>query len=441
MTERQITSSHPPIARENYSIKTYIQESLLSISSSFATCENTDESIKQCLAIIGELCEASRSSVFQFIEHGTLISNTHEWCRERVKSKTPMLQCAPLSSFPWWMEQLMKRNIIRINDISTLPPEASAEKKTFESLGISSILSSPIFIKKELIGFVSIENDAGLYSWQQSDMSFMRVVADIMGFVLERQAADVCLKEYSNEVLLYKGELRSLEQMKDEFLSNVSHELKTPLISIKGYTELLHDHVLGYLNAQQEKAVVTILHNSSRLEHLINSLLYISSVHLGDPKYKFSLANIENLLNRAIESAVSHTRKQGVEIITDIQPDMPDIYVDETKISGVFSRLIENGLKFTPSSGTVSLRAFADNEELHVSIADTGVGIPTEYLEQLCELFFQVDGSEARKYGGIGAGLYICKQVVIAHKGIMWAESEEGKGSVFHVILPFQYEV
>ena len=439
MTEGQITSSYPSsIAIDNFSIKTNIQEALLSISSSFATYEDTDEAIEQCLAIIGELCEASRSSVFHFIEHGTVISNTHEWCREGVNSKTSMLQCAPLSSFPWWMGQLMKGNVIRINDTSTLPPEASAEKKVFESLEIRSMLSSPIFIKKELIGFVSIENDAGLYSWQRSDMSFMRVVADIMGFVLERQAADVRLREYSNEVLLYKGELRSLEQMKDEFLSNVSHELKTPLISIKGYTELLCDHVLGDLNAQQEKAVVTILHNSSRLEHLINSLLYISSVHLGDPKYKFGLVNIENLLNRAIELAVAHTRNQGVEIIADIQPDMPDVYVDETKISGVFSRLIDNGLKFTPSPGTVSLRAFADNGKLHVSIADTGVGIPAKHLEQLCELFFQVDGSEARKYGGIGAGLYICKQVVIAHKGIMWAESEEGKGSVFHVVLPFQ---
>lgn len=438
MTERQITSLYTSIVQDDVLIKMRIQEALLSISSNFVAYEDTDKAIEQCLAIMGELCVASRSCVFQFIEHGTAISNTHEWCRERAESKKAMLQCVPLCSFSWWMEQLMKGTIVRISDVSTLPPEASAERKAFESHGIRSILFSTIFIKEELIGFVGIENDIGLHSWKRSDMSFMRVVADIIGLALERQAADMRLREYTNEVLLYNRESRSLEQMKDEFLSNVSHELKTPLISIKGYTELLHEHVLGDLNAQQEKALATVLHNSARLEHLIDSLLYLSSVHSGDPEYKFSFFHIEDLLNRSLRSATLYMRKQGVEIITDIQPDIPDVYVDAEKITDVFFRLIDNGIKFTPFSGKVSIKAFADKEKLHVIVADTGVGIPARHLEQLSELFFQVDGSEARKYGGTGAGLHICKQVVMAHKGIMWAESEEGKGSVFHVVLPFQ---
>lgn len=438
MVEGQILFSNSSTVEDKISIKMRIQEALLSISSNFATCENTDEAIEQCLAIIGKLCEASRTSVFQFIEKGTPILNTHEWCREKVKSEKTLFQKVPLSSFPWWMEQLMKEKIIRINDISILPPEASVEREAFESCGIISILSSPIFIKNELIGFISIENTVGLHSWQTSDISFIRVVADIMGFSFERQAADARFKEYDNELSYCKEKLSSLEQMKSEFLSNISHELKTPLISIKGYTELLHDHVLGDLNAQQEKAVVTILHNSSKLEHLINSLLYISSVHEGDPKYKFNFFTINDLLNRAIELAASHTQKQGIEVIIDIQSNLPDVYVDEVKITGVFSRLIDNGLKFTPSPGAISIKAFEDNGKLHVAIADTGVGIPAKHLGQLCELFFQIDGSETRKYGGTGAGLYICKQVVTAHKGIMWVESEEDKGSVFHVVLPFQ---
>lgn len=438
MVERQILFSNSSTVEDNVSIKMRIQEALLSISSNFTTCENNDEAIEQCLAIIGKLCEASRTSVFQLIEHNTVILQTHEWCRERVKSKKTMFRKAPLSNFPWWMEQLMKENIIKINDTFLLPPEASAEKETFESYGIRSIFSSPIFIKKELAGFINIENAAGLHSWQPNDILFLHVVADIMGFALELQAADVHLRKYEHELSSCKRELNSLEQMKDEFLSNVSHELKTPLISIKGYTELLHDHVLGDLNTQQEKAVVTILHNSSKLEHLINSLLYISSVHTGGPEYKFTFFSINDLLHRAIELAVSHTRKQGIEIITDIQSGLPDIHVDETKTTGVFSRLIDNGIKFTSSPGTISIKAFEDNGKLHVAIADTGVGIPANHLEQLCELFFQVDSSEARKYGGIGAGLYICKQVVTGHKGIMWVESEEGKGSIFHVVLPFE---
>ncbi len=252
----------------------------------------------------------------------------------------------------------------------------------------------------------------------------------------ERKAAEVALSKYAQDLANANKELKSLDRMKDEFLSNLRHELKTPLIPIIGYSELMSDGALGELNDKQKDAVSKVLLSSDRLKRLIDSLLYVSVTEGGNVDYTF----VPLLLNDVIDSAIcdrSHELlSKGHIIERNIQDNIPFIEGDLDYLQDVFVNILDNAIKFTSPGGTIQISASKDNDFVHVKIEDNGIGIPKENMSKIFTRFYQADGSSTRNYGGNGLGLYICKKIIEAHKGSIYLESVEGEGTTVHIYLP-----
>ena len=259
--------------------------------------------------------------------------------------------------------------------------------------------------------------------------------------ITARVKAEEAMIKYAEDLAAANEELKSLDRMKDEFLSNVSHELKTPLTSIKGYTELISEESLGPLTDKQKEVETTVLRNAERLKRLVDSLLYISRVQSGTVKYNFEPISIGEIIDMTLLDLKIQIEKKELKVETDIPVDLPLVNGDRDKLTDTFTNIVDNSIKFTPEGGTIAFTVKVEDEFLHIVLKDTGIGIPPDLIPMLFHRFYQIDATRKRKYGGTGLGLYICKEIITAHDGKIWAESEgENMGTEIHVLLPNRTE-
>ncbi|MCL7410569.1 MAG: ATP-binding protein [Methanosarcinaceae archaeon] len=281
---------------------------------------------------------------------------------------------------------------------------------------------------EKVIGFVNltIPVDCEII---EDDMNVLESVGNEVGIAVE----NIRLFEETKKAY---DELKLLDDMKNEFLSNVSHELKTPLVSIKGYSELMCDESLGALNEKQKKAMEVVSRNSKRLSNLIDSLIYLTMEKAKKIEFRFDLIQIVDIIKQAVADVHPIIEKKGLTIITDMPDELPKVNGDTDRLTEVIINLIDNAVKFTPKGGEITITACEKPEIIHITVKDTGVGIPKDATSKLFERFYQVDASSTRRYGGTGLGLYIVKSIVEMHNGQIWVESEEGNGTTFHILLP-----
>lgn len=258
--------------------------------------------------------------------------------------------------------------------------------------------------------------------------------------ITERKETEEALKKSTAELEHAYEELKSLDKIKDEFLSNLRHELNTPLTSIKGFSELLYDGTLGELNENQMKAIERVVVKTRKLQDLINSLLFVSTNQSGDVKYNFEQIDLISTLNRVVNISTDSINEKNLSIMADFAFDSCSIDGDRTYLPQVFHNLIDNAIKFTPKGGHITLFASVDENRVHVVIGDTGIGIAEKDMPALFTKFHQIDSSSTRNYGGNGLGLYISKVIVESHNGKIWIESEDGTGTDVHISLPLKQD-
>ena len=266
---------------------------------------------------------------------------------------------------------------------------------------------------------------------------FSAMLTDMGLESLKRKRAEEALQLHAEELANAYEELKSLDKMKDEFLSNVGHELKTPMVSIIGYNELLNEENLGPLNAEQKKATEVVARSSEKLRTLIDSILYLSISNAGKINYVFNPIQISDLIDNVVSDMYPQIKEKRILIKKSVTGNIPLLNGDENYLAQLLVNLIDNAIKFTPSSGSITIAADSKEDKLHISVEDTGIGIPENLIPNLFQRFYQIDASTTRRYSGTGLGLYICKNIVEAHKGEIWVESEEGNGTKFHITLPF----
>lgn len=234
---------------------------------------------------------------------------------------------------------------------------------------------------------------------------------------------------------------QSRQTMRD-FVANVSHELKTPLTSIRGFAEAILDGAAGG-EEDQRHAVEIIRDESLRMTRMVEQLLDLSKIESGQATLARNPVQIDQVLRACAERLSIAAEQAGVRLICECPP-LPTTTGDGDRLAQVFTNLLDNALKHTPAGGkiTASARVVAEAEggltrqEVEIAVTDTGQGIPAGDLNRVFERFYQVDKSRARSRGGTGLGLAICKSIVDAHGGRIWAESVEGLGSRFVVRLP-----
>jgi len=228
-----------------------------------------------------------------------------------------------------------------------------------------------------------------------------------------------------------------LSQLKANFISNISHELRTPLTHIKGYIELMVTESLGQITEEQKHALQVSQQSTGKLEALIEDLIMVSLASRGELSIKQDNIDIQRIANLAVKSFMGKAAERGINLHGVIDDDVPFVQVDSQKIAWVLQQLIDNGIKFTSSGGSVILSVKREGENLViVSVTDTGIGIPSIDQPRIFERFYRVDKARSRQVGGTGLGLSIVKHVAERMNGTISVESQLGKGSVFIITVP-----
>jgi signal transduction histidine kinase len=223
-----------------------------------------------------------------------------------------------------------------------------------------------------------------------------------------------------------------LSQLKANFISNISHELRTPLTHIKGYVELLITESLGNITEEQRHALTVCQQSTNRLTGLVEDLIMVSLASRGEMSMKQENVEIRRLANLIVKAHAEAAEERSLNLHAVVDDDVPLVQADSQKVAWVLGQLIDNGIKFTPSGGSVVLSVKREGENLVIiSVTDTGIGIPANRLEDIFEPFHQLDSSTTRKYGGTGLGLSLVRQIVEAHGSMLEVQSTEGRGSTF----------
>ncbi len=231
---------------------------------------------------------------------------------------------------------------------------------------------------------------------------------------------------------------KAIERMKDEFISVVSHELRTPLTSMHSALKILSTGKLGVLSEDGQQMLEIADDNTERLVRLVNNVLDLQRIEAGEVTMEKQLCNAAGLITQAIEAMQPMAQQLGIRLLS--QPSDCVIWADSDYMLQALTNLLSNAIKFSAAGSTVwiTTELLPQTEEVRFRIRDQGQGIPETKLESIFERFKQVDSSDARRKGGTGLGLTICRKIIEQHEGKIWAESQLGQGSTFFFTVPTQ---
>jgi two-component system sensor histidine kinase ResE len=228
--------------------------------------------------------------------------------------------------------------------------------------------------------------------------------------------------------------MEKVEQLRRDFIANVSHELRAPITVIRGYTDCLLD---GVTENSPEHYYSIIKNETMRLERLIKDLMDLSLLESGKVELNLEEVNISELIYETVNKFQQRAKSKGIHLFTTVHPDQDiTVYCDADRIEQLLIILLDNALKFTPAGGRIEANLWEENDKVVLAIKDTGVGIPEEDLPFIWERFYKVDKSRNRKnQNGTGLGLSIAKQIADLHQAEIKVESKLHEGSIFTLQL------
>jgi two-component system, NtrC family, sensor histidine kinase KinB len=227
-----------------------------------------------------------------------------------------------------------------------------------------------------------------------------------------------------------------MEKIKTDFVSIVSHEFRTPLTTIIVGVEMLKEGMLGDLTPRGKEVLEAIGADCERLNRLIENLMELSRIESGTIYVEAEPTDVADLVQEAVRPLKIQAEKHGIELITDLPPELPPVAADFNKSVWVIANLVGNAMRYTDSGGTITVRVRQRGKRHFFSVEDTGCGIPQEHLDKIFRKYVQVSGPGRKGTGGVGLGLAIAKDIVMAHGGEIWVESEVGKGTTFTFTFP-----
>lgn len=232
------------------------------------------------------------------------------------------------------------------------------------------------------------------------------------------------------------GRLRESDRLKSDFVSTVSHEMRTPLTIIREFTSLVHDGSAGEINDEQHDFLDTVIRNCDRLTGLVGDLLELARLESGKYRMERQQTDLRALLERCVADFEPVAAAEGIFLMLDVQSDLPDVLGDGDRITQVLVNLMGNAVKFTPSGGAITVTASVRGSEVEVAVEDTGIGIAEEHQAMIFGAFVQVDRADGPGQRGTGLGLNVARQIVELHGGRLDLTSRLGEGSRFYFTLP-----
>lgn len=249
------------------------------------------------------------------------------------------------------------------------------------------------------------------------------------------------LEERNRQLEWQRQELERAYRLKSQFLASMSHELRTPINALLGYTSLMRDHIYGALNQRQDEALSRMYAASQHLLELVNDILDLAKIEAGKMPVSIDRVDVRMIIREVSQTIEPMVRRKNLDYIVELDPELPIIHTDMTKVKQVVLNLLSNAVKFThEGSVSVSTWPVTDGDGVMIEVSDTGIGIREEDLPNIFEDFRQADQSSTREYGGTGLGLSISKKLLNLLGGSIRVESRWGEGSTFTVWLPSESE-
>jgi diguanylate cyclase (GGDEF)-like protein len=300
--------------------------------------------------------------------------------------------------------------------------------------GFRSIVCTPINSKSRLVATLTIASTIPR-RFTSSDLQLLSSIGNQMGTAIDNATL------YERERTMVER-LKEIDRFKSEFLSNVSHELRLPLTSIIGFSELLLDRIPGDLNPDQEDYIRNMQESGHHLLEIINNLLNLSKLRSGKMEIHYRTFDLAPLIDSVKRTVTPLLAKKGLSIETTVEPGATSLYTDEVKIKQILLNLLSNAIKFTSAGGEIRIRSklttLQNRPAVEIAVSDTGIGIRPEDKAKIFEEFQQVDSSYTRDYPGTGLGLTITKQFLDLIGGRIGVESQYGRGSTFTIVFPMQ---
>jgi signal transduction histidine kinase len=297
-----------------------------------------------------------------------------------------------------------------------------------------SEMAAPLLTDHRVMGVINVESTRP-NAFSVNDVQLLSALAGQLAIILDNTQAHRDLTERAQQLQDAYAELAEAEQLRDQLIQNLSHELRTPMTFVKGYVELMQEEAFGPLPPKLREPLTIVSQKTYTVERLVERIVTLQAVRPGT--LTLEPLTLDELVQEVAEHWQSKASQASIEIMLDVPAGLPLLAGDRKQLAEAFDNLFSNAIKFSPKGGQITLRVQSENGSVHIQVTDTGIGIPPDKLPRVFDRFYQVDGTVRRRFGGAGVGLAVARQIIEAHGGHIWAESEGlGRGSTFHLALP-----
>jgi PAS domain S-box-containing protein len=336
-------------------------------------------------------------------------------------------------------ESLGRGELHVVEDLSHLQQPSPHERQLIDQ-GARAHIDAPLMAAGKIIGYLTLDSKEPAI-FRGAILEIVREVADQLAIAIQNAHLLEQTQLHAQELEMQAAALsRALEQQREfdrlqrEFTQNVSHELRTPLALVLGHAELLESGEMGDLLPHQQESISVIVRRARMLRKLIEMVIGVSEVE------NRPLKKVPVDLGRLVESLLTDfqttAQSSGLTLSVEIVPDLPPIDGDELALLRVVDNLVGNAFKFTPTGGRIDVRLARHEQAILLEVSDTGVGIPGDKLPHIFDRFYQGDSGVSRRFGGLGLGLALVKEIVDGHQGRIEVESQVGVGTTFRVWFP-----
>jgi len=388
---------------------------------------NLSETLDLVLMKMGVFSEVDRVYYFSFDYEASTCSNTNEWCKPGVAPQISELQDIPIEILPNWMNTMLRGEEIYIRDLNELDESWGPEKEILEPQGIQSLLVLPVIEENFLFGFIGFDAVEEKIEWNDNARNLLQILSNNIASVIRRNNQNVELQEKT-------AAANAASQAKSQFLANISHEIRTPINSVIGFSELLKGTSLN----EEQKVFVNSLNDSANfLFELVNQILDFTKMEAGKVELFRERTNLIELSNSVHKTLMPLASAKNINFELKVDIGESDcVLLDETRIRQVLVNLVSNGIKFTERGfvrlAIEKLSEIENKINIRFSVQDSGIGISAEQQKNLFSVFNQGDNSTSKKYGGSGLGLVISNGILELMDSKIICDSSPENGSLFY---------
>ncbi|MDB5169714.1 MAG: hypothetical protein JWN82_110 [Candidatus Saccharibacteria bacterium] len=313
-------------------------------------------------------------------------------------------------------------------------PEGEVEKLR-KQLALKSLYIIKLMARRRLVGLLVVGFSEPVTELSPSDTTLMDHLSESIGVALDNKLLFEENQQVLRQLKVSNEKLKALDEAKDDFVSMASHQLRTPLTAIKGYTSMVLEGDAGKINAVQKKLLEQSFTSSQRMVYLIADLLNVSRLKTGKFVIDAAPVNLAEVVEQEIGQLKETATGRQLTLTYDMPKKFPTLLIDETKTRQVIMNFVDNAIYYTPAGGKIKVKLVETPASVEFRVTDNGIGVPRSERPHLFTKFYRAANARTARPDGTGLGLFMAKKVIVAQGGAIIFETEEGKGSTFGFIF------